>query len=126
MGRNRGGVGSRDRERAARSGFATRIGSGSARSWGRRTDRGSARAAIGSLPNVVAKSAAGPLLRGEMKTIQVKEPGDRIAGFPLSDSAGGDDAGWDTSRESLSILPPGAGRDLDTGFRDAGDSSERP
>ena len=61
-----GGVGTRDRERAARSGFATRIGSGSARGWSRRTDRGSARAAIGSVPNLVAINAASRVFRGEM------------------------------------------------------------
>ena len=83
-----GGVGTRDRERAARSGFATRIGSGFARSWGRRTNCGSARAAISSLSNLVFRNAASVSFRGEMNTNQAKEPGDRIAGFPVSDSAG--------------------------------------
>ena len=64
-----GGVGTRDRERAARRGFAARIGFGSARGWGRRTDRGSARAAIGSVPNVVRGIAADQWFRGEMNTI---------------------------------------------------------
>ena len=64
-----GGVNTRDRERAARRGFAARIGFGSARGWGRRTDCGSARAALGSVPNVVNGDAAGLLFRGEMKTI---------------------------------------------------------
>ena len=64
-----GGVGTRDRERAARRGFAARIGFGSARGWGRRTDCGSARAAIGSVPSVVRGNAADRLFRGEMNTI---------------------------------------------------------
>src|SRR5215212_4034571 len=64
-----GGVGTRDRERAARRGFAARIGFGSAGGWGRRTDRGSARAAISSLPSVVRGNAGERRFRGEMNMI---------------------------------------------------------
>src|SRR5215203_4471534 len=64
-----GGVGTRDRERAARRGFTARIGFGSAGSWGRRTDRGSARAAISSLPSIVRGIVAERWFRGEMSMI---------------------------------------------------------
>jgi hypothetical protein len=60
-----------------------------------------------------------------MKTIQFKEPGDRIAGFPVSGFAGGDDAGWETSRESGSRFNPIAERHFDCDFRDFCDTSER-
>jgi hypothetical protein len=94
-----GGVGTRDRERAARRGFAARIGFSSTRDWGRRTDRGRARVTVGSVPNVVRDIAADQGSRGEMNMIQsVEEPGERIAGFPLSSSAGGANAGANTSR----------------------------
>jgi hypothetical protein len=93
-----GGVNTRDRERAARRGFAARIGSGSARSWGRRTDRGSARAAFGSVPGIALGKAADSWFGGEMITKEVRKPGGRTAGFLLSGSAGGADAGTDRRR----------------------------
>src|SRR5215212_6542297 len=60
-----GGVRTRDRERAARRRFAARVGFGSARGWGRRTDYGSARAALGFVPSIVRRDAAHRLCGGE-------------------------------------------------------------
>jgi hypothetical protein len=58
-----------------------------------------------------------------MKTILIEEPGDPVAGFPVSAFAGGDDAGWDTSRESGSRFNPVAERHFDNDFRDHCDTS---